>query len=167
MAARGCGTMPHVAWTEAETTRLVESYYAAWELGHSDEPVPRELRDRHWWAVERLQEEVDEGTLPLSVLDALLKAPGSDEYWRSYVAAGPLEDLLEYHGGRYGGPIAEKCRADPLWAEAAGGVWLRREGWEALPETLQRLVPEPQRQLSKARKTRKSPSKRQQRRPRG
>ena len=157
--------MRGMQWSQAETARLVKSYYAYWIQSRPDGTVSREVNDQHWWAVERLQEAGLDGTLPMAVLDALLKAPGSDASWRSYVAAGPIEDLLKSHGESYGAPVAARCNADPLWAEAAAGVWLSRDQWEALPGTLQRLVPEPERQLSKARKTKKRPSKRQPRHP--
>lgn len=150
-----------MTWAEDEMSELVAAYFAYWALTYADPPASRAVRNEHWWAVEQVQDAELDGTLPVDVLDALFRAPDGDAAYRSYVAAGPLEVLLEHHPHLYNAAIADRCRVDPLWAEVAGGVWLTSERWRDLPETLQRLIPEPKQQPTKARQKRKRPSKRQ------
>ena len=150
-----------MTWGDDEMSEVVTAYFTYWALTTADPPAPRAVSQQQWWAVEQVQDAELDGTLPVAVLDALLRAPDGDASYRAYVAAGPLEVLLEYHPHLYNAAIADKCRIDPLWAEAAGGVWLTSERWLDLPEPLQRLVPEPVQQLAKTRQKRKRPSKRQ------
>ena len=41
----------------------------------------------------------------------------------SNLAAGPLEDLLGYHGERYINEVEALARKDPKFKELLGGVW--------------------------------------------
>jgi len=48
------------------------------------------------------------------------------------VAAGPLEDALQFHTDRFGERILGKAIADPRFRLALNGVW----GWERVAEPL-------------------------------
>ena len=167
-------------WGPEETARVAASYYAYWAA--PDGPngdKSRQVREQHFWAELRVSEAAMEDALPLEALDALLHA-GDDasplpapEHWppgewdtvaayRDSIGAGPLETLLSSHSDRHDAAIAARCRTDPAWAQAAGGVWMDRERWEQLPTDLQRVILEPPQEP--ARKPRKRPSKRQDRR---
>ncbi len=150
-----------MTWSQDEAEWVAEAYYADHLLRHAAAPAPREVRDQHWWAVQRVQDAAVDGTMPLHVLDAVFRAGAMDEAFLGVVAAGPLEILLTMHGDKYDAEVAVRCQTDEMWAEAAACVLVHRERWEEMPPALQRLVPEPEQSRSKAQKTRKRPSKRQ------
>jgi hypothetical protein len=95
------------------------------------------------WAVDLVEDAVRDGDLPVAVLDAMVRDPDGNAEYRAHLAAGPLEDLLAHHTDAYADAFAERCAADPRWAEALAGVWLEAAVWDRLPETLRRIVPEP------------------------
>jgi hypothetical protein len=98
---------------------------------------------RDLWAYQRVRDAAAEGTLPVEVLDGLLHDPEGDAAYREFVAAGPLEDVLQLHAREYGPALARLCRRDPVWCEAMAQVWLYHGAWEALPTELRRLIGEP------------------------
>lgn len=61
------------------------------------------------------------------LLRLIARAP--DEEHLGYVAAGPLEDLIQGHGLAFVDRIAEQARRDPRFREALIGVW----GWQHVP----------------------------------
>lgn len=70
------------------------------------------------------------------MLDALLHDPDADDRYRSYVAAGPIEELLRGRPDDYAELIAARCAADPVWAWTVTNVWVGRQQWLALPAGL-------------------------------
>lgn len=120
----------------------------------------------HFWAVDLVIVASSAGTLPIEVIDALLSLSAHDDGFDSFVAAGPIEDVLTYHPEAYMVPIADRCRRDATWARAVGGVGLDLHTWESLPEPLPSLIPRPKeprerrRPLRSARKPRAKPPRR-------
>jgi hypothetical protein len=146
---------------------VVKSYASHYWLGLGDRQQ-RLLSEEHFWAWEAVKDLIENDSRPVELIDALLHESRSEEGYRSYVAAGPLEDLLVLRP-EFAEVVAARSRHSPVWAEAAAGVWLDRVSWQRLPEGLQRLIPEPSSDPSPApkRKTAKPrPSKRQGHRPR-
>lgn len=111
-----------MTWSDEEAEWVAEAYHADYVLSQAADPVPREVRDQHWWAGDRVQDAGMEGTLTIRVVDALLRAGELDEAYRGYVAVGPLEDLLGDHGGKFDSEVTARCKVDTIWAEAAQGV---------------------------------------------
>ncbi|WP_369132094.1 DUF6869 domain-containing protein [Modestobacter sp. I12A-02662] len=104
----------------------------------------------HRWALDRVEDAVRDGDLPVDVLDAMVRDPDGDAEYLAHLAAGPLEDLLAHHTDAYADAFTERCAADPRWVEALGGVWLEAATWDRLPAALQRIVPEPCRRVPAA-----------------
>lgn len=96
-----------------------------------------------FWAWEAVNDAALDGSLPMAVLDALVCDPDGDSEYRSYIGAGPLEDLLNRHPVTYALAVAERARTSGLWAEALSGVWLSPAEWTALPDQLRQWVLEP------------------------
>ncbi len=77
----------------------------------------------------------------------LIKKAPSDESL-AYVAAGPLEDLLAFHGPAVIDHVAVAARADERLQLALSGVWLNRasrvwERWFVLTMFLAFVIPDP------------------------
>ncbi|MFS0699705.1 hypothetical protein AB6N24_06995 [Cellulomonas sp. 179-A 4D5 NHS] len=157
-------------WDDETITDVVRAYRTNYELGQGDRQERAEAAERHFWAWETVNGAVGEGTLPVEVIDAMLHDPSGDDGYRSYVAAGPIEDMLRRQPERYTDEVAARCRVDAVWAETVDGVWLDRRTWEALPEPLRELIIEPQLRVQAERtrvRTGRRPSKRPSRRGRG
>ena len=129
-----------MTWDEARVSALAEACRQQYVLSQGDH-VQRAEVEEPWWAWEAVDDGVKEGTLPVEVLDALLHHDGADEGFRGY-------RRRRTDRGRPGPPgrastraIAERCAADPVWAEAAAGVWLTDVERAALPSELQQYIP--------------------------
>jgi hypothetical protein len=58
-----------------------------------------------------------------------------------YIAAGPLEELLNHHGPRFIDRIEAEAERDPKFLRAVAGVWLRPrhgETWDRIQAVLSR-----------------------------
>jgi hypothetical protein len=147
--------------TIAEVARAYRIYY---ELGQGGRQERLAAEEHHFWAWRAVSSAVMDGTLPIEVIDALLNLPPDDEAFWSYVAAGPIEDMLTTHPDQYTDAVAHRCQQHTVWARAVGGVWLDRHTWDLLPEPLRSLITRPatpqQAQRSRVR-TKRRPSKRQ------
>lgn len=64
------------------------------------------------------------------ILSLIEHAP--DDESLAFVAAGPLEDLIQRHGQRFSDRLEDQARRDPRFRQALGDVW----GWERVPEPL-------------------------------
>lgn len=125
--------------TIAEVARAYRTYY---EFGQGSRQE-RLAAEEHHWAWRAVSSAVMDGTLPIEVVDALLHVPPEDEEFWSYVAAGPIEDMLTTHPDQYTDAVARRCQQDTVWARVVGGVWLDRRAWDLLPEPLRSLIPQP------------------------
>lgn len=128
-----------MTWDEARVREVADAYQQHYALSQGDRAQRLEA-EQTAWAWEAVEDGVAQGTLPLEVLDALLHHADVDEGFRGYVAAGPIEDVLRHQAELYAAAIAERCAVDPVWAEAAAGVWLSDVEWAALPPKLQRHI---------------------------
>lgn len=93
---------------------MVVAYWRYHELSQGDRGQRFEAEEC-FWAWEAVQDAVDQESNVLALLDALLDAPGADA---CYVGAGPVEDLLVDHGGRWDAALAERCRRSAQWRQA-------------------------------------------------
>ena len=99
--------------------------------------------DETFWAFDRMVELMrDDPDEAWAVTKALI-AQAANEEELAYVAAGPLEELLQEHGARFEKEIFIEARRDPTFRRALTGVW----GWEQvhrpLAEALRRLFSPP------------------------
>ncbi len=62
------------------------------------------------------------------ILELIDRAP--DDPALSFVAAGPLEDLIRRHGAQFGERLAERANQDERFRDALRDVW----GWDEVPE---------------------------------
>lgn len=149
---------------ETRWDEVVRAYRRNYELATGDRQDRLRAADSSW-AWETVNDVALDGSIPLSVLDALVCDPGGDTDYRGYIGAGPLEDLLKGHPETCAQAFAERARASGFWAEALSGLWLNPAEWRALPEQLRRWVPEPRSadpaNSTKANRSGSRPSKRQ------
>lgn len=132
-----------MTWDQTRADEVVRSYRLLHELSRGSDADRRRADAEHWWAWEAVGEAVEDGDLPLEVLDAMLHDPAADAEHRAYIAAGPIEDLLSDFPDEYAAGIAERCRTDRLWSDTVAHVWLEHDDWLDLPADLQRRIPEP------------------------
>ncbi len=115
--------------------QLLEAYLAhtkAQEQGVED--------DRYFWAVEAMWEFVErdpEGTWTL-ILDMLQRVDGN--YAIASIAAGPLENFIVAHGGRFLDRIEAEAGRNPKFRRALVGVWGENRMPEELVQRLRELV---------------------------
>lgn len=114
---------------ELELNRVVD----AWIAGHEAEDGTPE-RQRNWWAVSQVMDWVLDGEADLLWAFILIayKRNISDRVI-SVLAAGPLEDLLAKHGGRFIERVEQLARQDATFNYLLGGVWqntMSGEVWE-------------------------------------
>jgi hypothetical protein len=100
---------------DAERSDLVRAYWRHRDLRRGTRAERLEADDYFWaWeAVDEAAREADDGVLDL------LHAEHADV---GYVAAGPIEDLLNYHAERFANAVAEHCRRDAAWSTALASV---------------------------------------------
>jgi hypothetical protein len=91
-------------------------------------PIPtwyhKEKHSEDFWAFSRVSEVVRyEPDVGLELTLLLLKKAGEDDAALAYVAAGPLEDLLQLHGLQVIDRFEQESKADPRVQLALSGVW--------------------------------------------
>jgi hypothetical protein len=129
--------------TPDELVEYAAAYFAHWQ---------RYLRTRASRA-ERLALMYDPDAFDPTELDDLLKG-GAEEAERawpiilaliahapneealSYIAAGPLENLVQHHAAQFADRLIGEAQLDARFLFTLGGVW----GWEKVPELHGRLV---------------------------
>lgn len=160
-----------VNWSTERLADVVHAHRELWvgEVG-SDREERRALLEEHGWVddvvrVVAMGDNGSEGDV-IELLDALLTDARGHEEYEAYVGAGPLEQYITQHPEPDFERLSERVRTDTTWASAMGCVWLDRRHWEALPESLRSVVHEPPKEMSKAQRKRRRPSKRLGRTPR-
>jgi len=129
----------------AELNRLADAYVERYtnQFQWGSDGVLRET-DLNWWAweeFERLTHEApEEGWAAiLAVVERT-----EDEYTLSILGAGPLEDLIEYHGPAFIERIEERARTDVrfrsvlqcVWRSSTPDVWARVEAAQGAPDAV-------------------------------
>jgi len=74
-----------------------------------------------WWAVELFMDEPGAERSWVAILAILAKQPPDAAI--AMLAAGPLEDLIEYAGPQYIDRIEVEARRNPAFRTLLGGVW--------------------------------------------
>jgi len=101
---------------------LIDDYIAYWEASRRFGADSRQA-EMWWWAWEEVTRLVHkEPEKSLEVIKALVSAAPNDDFL-SYVAAGPLENLLCYHGDAFIGEVERAAAKDEKFRRALSGVW--------------------------------------------
>ncbi len=83
----------------------------------------KQTRDEHFWAVERLDELVNQAPDDAwTLIHRIRELDGSDTVLAN-LAAGPLEDLLVKHGEVFIDKIETCARRDGRFRKVLAGVW--------------------------------------------
>jgi hypothetical protein len=94
----------------------------AWIAMNNAEQGSKNYKE-HFWAWEKLDElcrhNPEDAWL---VIDALSKIDSSDKMLAN-IAAGPLEDVLVWHGDKLINKIEETAKDDSILRKLLGGVW--------------------------------------------
>lgn len=104
---------------QSEIEAWVDAYITAQSSGR-----PVDVEDPNWWAVERFMEldQRDQAEASwIAILGVLARAP-SDTV-RGVLAAGPLEDLIQYWGPTFIERIEEAARRDAAFRALLSCVW--------------------------------------------
>ena len=84
------------------------------------DPNLLEEGNSRWWAVNRFWEAGPEDCWS-AILATLSREPPAKVL--GILAAGPLEDLVEYHGPRFIERIEAEARRSPAFRDLLSGVW--------------------------------------------
>lgn len=109
--------------TDEEVNSLADAWLEYWETRNNracDDEHYSALSDRLW---EKLSPayECDPEDL-WQFVQTIYKRPMSDRLF-AVLAAGPLEDLIAYHGPAFIDRIETEARQNPRFKELLGGVW--------------------------------------------
>jgi uncharacterized protein DUF6869 len=103
--------------------QLIAAFWRHYRLSQSESPADRETAEESFWAweeAERVAREPNPDTVGLFV--ALVDAAPDDQA-RCYFGAGPLEDLLLYHGPNLVDEVEEAATRHERFRTALGCVW--------------------------------------------
>ena len=118
-----------------EKTRLVEGWIARFE--HYREVG---ADDQHFWAFEQLDDLCKQSPeLAWEIILRILDANSSDPIVEN-LSAGPLEDLLVYHGEQVISLVEIRARNDSKFRNLLGGVWknaISDEIWERVQKLVE------------------------------
>ncbi len=105
-----------------ERLKLARAWIAYTRLPVEDEGI----NDEHWWAIEKMSdmERADPESLWLTILLIhSLNEEQEDTVIAGCLAAGPLENLLAYHGPQFIDRVEAEARRNPKFAFLLCGVW--------------------------------------------
>jgi hypothetical protein len=124
------------------TRTEIESWAAAYIRAQQD---PTILEDDHpfWWAIENFMFNSDGPSAEdcwLAILEVLSRNP--PKHVLGMLAAGPLEDLIEYCGPDFIERIELESLCNPAFRDLLGGVWESStpEVWARIEKTQQKLL---------------------------
>ena len=107
----------------AERARLVQDFIAYYSKQPEDPSAPHDLEIPEFWAIEALDEAARKNPeFAWSVvleLAEIAKIPVAV----SCLAAGPLEDIIEYHGPQFIDRIEIEAKCNASFRYLLGGVW--------------------------------------------
>jgi len=100
-----------------------EEWIAAYIERQDVEKEPDHEDDSLFWAVDKFMDLNDEDPELCwkAILEILRRKPNDKVL--GMLAAGPLEDLIEYHGPEYIEQIEAEAKINPDFRNLLGGVW--------------------------------------------
>jgi len=95
----------------------------AWIAAQDAEEGSKEWEENCWASDDLIRLAIDK---PDETWDVILRIHAQElsEKVRGMLAAGPLEDLLVYHGEQYIKHVRALALKDPIFKETLAGVWL-------------------------------------------
>lgn len=125
--------------TANDTDDFTRRYFVEWQVLVSG-TRPERLRmeqaaHRPSDVLYRMLHTANEPELAWPIILALVEAAPNHEAI-AFVAAGPLEDLVQNYGDEFGDRIVERARDDAAFRSALRGVW----GWERVSESLRTRI---------------------------
>ena len=113
----------------APNMRLSRAEIEAWATAYIEAvQSPDHLKEDYplWWSIERFMlvlpdQSADPEDCWLAILEVLSRNP--HERVLGNLAAGPLEDLVDYHGPAFIERIEQHARRDPAFRALLRGVW--------------------------------------------
>jgi len=102
----------------SDLDKWVSAYIAAQE-----DPDVVKPGHPHWWAVDRFMEIIEHDPETVWVAILAIFARGPNEGVLGMLAAGPLEDLIHFHGPAFIDRIEIEARTDAHFRHMLGGVW--------------------------------------------
>jgi len=101
-----------------EMRRIAQAWVEMYRL-----PKDSQERKEKFWAFERLSDLVRENPEEAwNIIELMRRLDGTDPFLAN-IAAGPLEDLLVYHGDRFIDRFEILARADQQFRKLLGAVW--------------------------------------------
>jgi hypothetical protein len=85
--------------------------------------LAKERKDEDFWAYEEIDNLVREKPIEAQEIILKLIEKASDEKTLAFIAAGPLEDLLAFHGEKVIIWVEDQARKNNKFAKALAGVW--------------------------------------------
>lgn len=127
------------AMAQSTTDDFARRYFDEWRVLRSgtrpERLAMRDADDRPSDALFEMLHTADEPDRAWPIILTLVaEAPGDEAL--AFVAAGPLEDLIQKHGDAFADRIVERAQADARFRSALRGVW----GWENVSESLRSRV---------------------------
>lgn len=128
-----------------ELGRPVDYLMQCWARGWSSDPV--EKAEYGWACMEPVDDARDNPERAWQCILFALDSPQCSEHF-AVLAAGPLEDLLSFHGVAFIDRVETLARRSPQFASLLGGVWQfqmtdeiwhrvrqvwDRRGWDGIP----------------------------------
>ena len=103
---------------DAEIENWAESY-----IRYYDVSSDRNGEESDYWAVELfMTSEVEMSESHWKVINLIVNK-SNEQSVIGNLAAGPLEDLIHYHGKQFIDRIETEARKNPLFRHLLGGVW--------------------------------------------
>ena len=109
-----------------------------WARGWSEDPVEKE--EYGWACMEPVDDARDNPERAWHCILQALKSPACADHY-GVLAAGPLEDLLSWHGSAFIDRVEARAKEDPEFATLLGGVWrfeMTDEIWERVQKVWDR-----------------------------
>jgi len=114
---------------KSEDAALLEGYFQNYLEGGDGE---------HFWAYMEVAELVRSNPERAWQLTVIMLHSAQDSLYRAYVAAGPLEDLLAWHGSQFIDRAESLAASQPWFLEGLSGIYVRAE--EPVRGRIERLL---------------------------
>lgn len=130
-----------------ELGRPIDYLMECWIAAQSPDPL---IKEEHIWAFMELTDDACEN--PERAWECILFAAKDPRFTDNHIgvmAAGPLEDLLSYHGPAFIDRVEQEAKINRRFAWTLGGVWKfqmsdaiwnrvqvvwDRRGWDGIPD---------------------------------
>lgn len=108
---------------EADVGELAATWIKLQKAPRDSRQARRDRLDAYFWSFEKLGDLIQKD--PDAVWEVIQKIRDLDstDLILANLAAGPVEDLLVYHGERFIDRVVVRARRDPVFRKLLGAVW--------------------------------------------